>query len=415
MRNRWILIGASLGVLWHGMAMGQVTVDNAGSVGQYTSLTVVNGNPAISYFDDDNDDLKYVRATDVDGSAWAVPVMVDGALENVGYYTSLSVVNGNPAISYWDVSNGDLKYVRATDANGSAWGAPVTADSGDYIGGWTSLTVVNGNPAISYFYGSTADLKYVQATDVNGSAWAVPLSVDSAEAVGEYTSLAVVNGNPAISYYDFTNSGLKYVRATDVNGSAWAVPLAVDSAEAVGEYTSLAVVNGNPAVSYYDSTNGDLKYWRGSSEINLKQGVTDIADGGTYNFGSQNLGTNTNVTFTIENTGSLNLTITTPVAIGGADAGQFSVQQQPVSPVAPSGTTTFIIRFSPTSLGAKTASISIANNDGDENPYDLTIQGAGGNVPATSIPAMNEWGMIILFLLITGMALWGILRKKAEC
>jgi len=110
-------------------------------------------------------------------------------------------------------------------------------------------------------------------------------------------------------------------------------------------------------------------------EINLKEGVTDIADGGSYDFGSQLLSTDTDVTFTIENLGTIDLTMTTPISIGGADAGQFSIQAQPTSPVAASGSTTFTVRFTPTSTGAKTANISITNDDSDENPYNLTIQG----------------------------------------
>lgn len=106
-----------------------------------------------------------------------------------------------------------------------------------------------------------------------------------------------------------------------------------------------------------------------SPEINLKQGTTNITDGGSCDFGSKAVSTNTDVVFTIENTGTADLTLTTPLTIGGANADQFSLQSQPTSPVAgPTGTTTFTIRFTPTSAGAKTATISIANNDGDENP-----------------------------------------------
>ncbi|MFC1984260.1 choice-of-anchor D domain-containing protein [Chloroflexota bacterium] len=114
---------------------------------------------------------------------------------------------------------------------------------------------------------------------------------------------------------------------------------------------------------------------KSAPEMNLKEGVTDIADGDVYDFGSHLLNTNTDVTFTIENTGTADLTLTLPLTIVGADAGQFSVQTQPTSPVVPSGSTTFTVRFTPTSTGAKTATMSIANNDSDESPYDLTIQG----------------------------------------
>ena len=235
-----------------------IVVDSVGQVERYNSLAVVNGNPAISYYV--NDDLKYVRASDASGGSWGSPIVVRSA-GDVGRYASLAVVNGNPAISYRDGGlNDDLKYVRANYADGSWWGTPVTIDSSGNVGHDISLCVVNGNPAISYYDSTNDDLKYVRASDASGGNWRGPIVVDSEGDVGRDTSLAIVNGNPAISYLDGTNEDLKYVRATDAGGSAWGTPHIVDSAGQVGRYNSLAVVNGNPAISYYDSTNGDLKF-----------------------------------------------------------------------------------------------------------------------------------------------------------
>ena len=113
-------------------------------------------------------------------------------------------------------------------------------------------------------------------------------------------------------------------------------------------------------------------------EINLKQGVTNIADGGSYNYGSHLLNTNTDIVFTIENVGTGNLTITLPLTLGGADAGQFSIIDQPDSTnITESSSDTFTVRFTPTSTGLKTATIEIANTDADENPYHLTLNGTG--------------------------------------
>ena len=119
-------------------------------------------------------------------------------------------------------------------------------------------------------------------------------------------------------------------------------------------------------------------------EINIKQGAASIASGGTYDFSTKTINTDTDVVFTVENIGNANLTLTSlPLTIGGTDAGQFSVTAQPVSPVTPAGNTTFTVRFRPTTIGAKTAQISIANNDGDENPYLLNLTGSGAAVVST--------------------------------
>ena len=73
-------------------------------------------------YDATTDDLKYVRANDANGTSWGTPVTV-ASIGDVGQYTSLAVVNGNPAISYYDATNDHLKYVRANNADGtsSSW------------------------------------------------------------------------------------------------------------------------------------------------------------------------------------------------------------------------------------------------------------------------------------------------------
>jgi hypothetical protein len=241
-----------------------VSIDTNGTVGSYTSLVVVDGNPAISYYDQENGNLKYVRALDASGITWPAGAIADSGFESghVGYYTSQALVNGNPAISYHDAHNAALKYVRANDASGTSWGTPVFADDlAGNVGGYSSLALVNGNPAISYNQ-NNGTVMYVRASDANGNSWDTSVVVDTIGGLGAPTSLAVVNGNPAISYYDSIKGDLKYVRANDANGTSWGMPIAVDRTGVVGISASLLVVNGNPAISYYDVTNGDLKYVR---------------------------------------------------------------------------------------------------------------------------------------------------------
>ena len=240
-----------------------VTVASLNNAGQYASLVVVNGNPAIAYFDATNSDLMYVRATDANGTAWGAPVTVASS-GTVGQYASMAIVNGNPAISYYDATNGDLIYIRATNASGTAWGAPVTVESTNTVGQYTSLVIVNGNPAIAYYdaTGATKDLRYARANDVNGATWGAPVLVVATNDAGQFASMAVINGNPAIAFYDNTNKDMMYVRANDVNGSAWGAAVTVASSGTIGQYASMTVVNGNPAISYYDGTNTNLVFSR---------------------------------------------------------------------------------------------------------------------------------------------------------
>ncbi len=100
----------------------------------------------------------YARNSAADGSgAWQI-VVVDKSGGDVGYYPSLAVVNGNLAISYFDYTSRDLKYVRASDVSGTIWGTPLTLDSTGIVGAYTPMAVVNGNPAISYLDYNNLDL-----------------------------------------------------------------------------------------------------------------------------------------------------------------------------------------------------------------------------------------------------------------
>ena len=127
-------------------------------------------------------------------------------------------------------------------------------------------------------------------------------------------------------------------------------------------------------------------------DINLKGSGLSIADNSNFPsglngtaFGAATVGVTTVVrTFTIENLGSNNLTLTgTPfVTISGANANMFSVSAQPATGIiAGSGSITFQVTFNPTSFGFKVATINILNNDADESLYNFNIS---GNAKGTS-------------------------------
>ena len=263
----------------------------------YMRLAVVNGNPAIAYHSLTGA-VRFVRATDVAGTAWGSPVNVVTSSSDSFSFLSFAVVTGNPAIAYWEWPSWDLKYVRATDANGTAWSAPVAVDTAGNVGRSCSLAVVNGNPAISYEDFSGGALKFIRATDANGAAWGAPVVVDATQ--GWQTSLAVVNGRPAIGYAR-PAGGTHFVRANDANGATWGTSMMVGD---YGADISLQIVNGTPALSFI--ANGRLQYVRaadvngdnwnppalldpeagggGTSLIVLPTGVPAISYYGQYSF-----------------------------------------------------------------------------------------------------------------------------------
>ena len=225
---------------------------------QRLSLVVVNDRPAIAYEGNEPDGLAYIRALDADGDSWGSPILV--AYMYMANYNSMAMINGNPAISHISYEFTEdiyiLKYVRALDGGGNTWGSPIALGPMDVRK--SSLAAINGNPAVSYTgcLGDILILKYVRADDASGSAWGAPLIVGSELDDAEWPTLATIHGCPAISYAvaSGVTSILKYVQAADPNGTNWHSPMTVQlpgSDHGGATYMSMAEVNGHPAISYY--------------------------------------------------------------------------------------------------------------------------------------------------------------------
>ncbi len=243
------------------------------NVGRYTSIKVdAQGNPHISYYDVTNGNLMYAvwRA-----GTWQITT-VDGyisATDDVGQFTSLALYNGLPRIAYYDVAKGDLKYASY---DGTKWTKTVVDSTGD-VGRFASLALdpSTGLPRIAYYDSTNKDLKYAA---YDGSAWNIS-TVASTGDVGQYCSLALDSdtGYPRIAYYDNTNKDLVYA-AWD--GSEWRFST-VDSDGDVGRYCSLALYNGLPRIAYYDgeSSRKDLKYAEGNAAVDPTWTLTVLDDG----------------------------------------------------------------------------------------------------------------------------------------
>lgn len=118
-------------------------------------------------------------------------------------------------------------------------------------------------------------------------------------------------------------------------------------------------------------------------------GAAPVALNGT-DFGSWSIGAVVDHTFSVANTGSalLNLTGSPRVSISGPNASDFSVATDPAASVAVGGASRFVVRFAPSGLGLRTATISIASNDDDKSPYEVAVQGTG----LTPVPEIDVSG-----------------------
>ena len=121
------------------------------------------------------------------------------------------------------------------------------------------------------------------------------------------------------------------------------------------------------------------------AEISVLQTTNEILDEGAYTFSTIASGTSSNVTFTVKNTGSSNLTLTNPISLTGS---AFSVNTSFGSTtIAAGATTTFIISFNPSSGGTFSETLSFVNNDCDEGTYNFLLKGTATgpvNVPVVA-------------------------------
>ncbi|MCX6928093.1 MAG: choice-of-anchor D domain-containing protein [Verrucomicrobia bacterium] len=141
------------------------------------------------------------------------------------------------------------------------------------------------------------------------------------------------------------------------------------------------------AGSSYNGTNNDFALVRyiGSlaPEIVVEQPAgTNLADGGaSIGFGTIVPGKPSFRAFTVRNAGTASLT---GLALGkdGVNPGDFRVDELATTNLAPGASFTFTVTFVPSAVGPRSAAIHIASNDADENPFDITLTGAGyGNSP----------------------------------
>jgi uncharacterized delta-60 repeat protein len=167
------------------------------------------------------------------------------------------------------------------------------------------------------------------------------------------------------------------------NAAVLAIALQTDGRVLVGG--AFSAFNG-ALRPYLVRLHGDAVIPPPSPEIAIEQPAgTLLVDGAaSVHFGSIAPGSPVDRTFTVRNSGDAQLTGVSAI-IGGTNASAFAMTAQPAASVAESnGSTTFIVRFTPTFRSTHSAKIQIASNDADENPFDIELNGTGANLMPTA-------------------------------
>ncbi len=145
-----------------------------------------------------------------------------------------------------------------------------------------------------------------------------------------------------------------------------------------------------------------------SPEINIQGNSIDIAKGDLVpatndntDFGSVISGSTQTKTFTIQNTGTGSLSVTS-IGFTGTNATEFTLLSAPTLPlnIAASGSQVITVQFAPLATGSRTSTLTIANSDSDEGTYDFALQGTA--TTSTGIQQSSSDSYLKLYPIPTG-------------
>lgn len=211
---------------------------------------------------------------------------------------------------------------------------------------------------------SVRNIRYMYKTSAGG--WSAPVTVATAGNRGGYLTLKMdgAGGVHLAWYYDTTSTTgvLRYLSRTPA-GSWGSVETVADSGYTnYGQYAAMAIDhNNNVSIAYYAGSNTSLRV------VKKVTPSLEAAPSPTY-FGNVPLYASSPQTLTVTNRGGSDLTLaaSNAVALGTGDLSQFSIGANTCNngtSLAPGASCTVTVDFTPTSFGAKSATLVLTSND----------------------------------------------------
>lgn len=312
---------------------------------------------------------------------------------------------------------------RGADITNHSWGGPNQGPVLEAAFAWAAANGRNG----------LGQAQFVAAGNNGGGSISSPAAFAGAIAIGASNDFDFRSSysqyGPELSVVAPSNGGAAGITTTDIRGSAGYV--AGDYVTGFGGTSSATplvagvaalMLSKNSNISaaqirsiiestadkiggvVYDGNGKNLQYGYGrvnaqnavsatpspTADVIVRDGGTNIPDNsGTVNFGNTSqAGVYFDKTFTVFNNGSVNL-ILQPATITGEGftlLSNFSADQS----VSPGSSTELRVRMTSTLAGQKSATLSFASNDPDENPFNFTLQGFVGPQSAADIDVRHE-------------------------
>ena len=217
------------------------------------------------------------------------------------------------------------------------------------------------------------------------------VSVSGGSETESFTVSNSGNDNLNVSSSSISGSGSSHFSITSGGGSFSLAPGATHTIQVTYNPSSAGSHSASLNVSSDDPDEGTK-----SASLSGTGTEPDITlSPSSENYGDVVVDQSSSETFTVGNSGSETLSVSS-VSLTGGNSDQFSITSGGGSfTLAPGATRNVTVQFSPTSEGAKSTTLRIASNDPDENPKDAALSGTGVVIPDIAVsPSSKNYGNV---------------------
>ncbi len=305
----------------------------------------------------------------------ASDVTVTGLTEGVSYYfEAFGHVTGSSEWGVVQLSQPQSAIAKVQDVTDAA-AANISPTNTAISVSWTAYS----GPSADWWNGGTM-IVYRTGGEVSWTATGTSSSYTVGQNLGSGNYVAWKGTSAAADFTGLTPNTSYYYKIFNNHASSWSAGVSVNAATT---YNEMMVE---------------------SNSVEITDGDDTPVTGDNTDFGNAIVSNTVTRTFKIKNTGNGPLSITGDPKVSLTGSSNFSVSVQPSATVAANnGETSFSIVFTPSSSGVKNASVSIANDDTNENPYNFNITG-NGTVGLEFTPNQGPVGTIMT---ITGSGFSG--------